>query len=186
MTQQIIDTGTAVVTTPPDPNEFPGLLALPIQAMRELVASSAAFQALVGCDGDPVTALESVYPLIVTDGAIRPFCVVDWGEVSGESEAGGLRACFPRIHRSFDLMFEDTAIGDETYATTAHKVLYFAGKVGEIIEDIMEQPAAITLIPLASFKLGDFEMKAGVRRAGDVQRASGEDVISIHIEFEMG
>lgn len=68
------------------PTNPTGYLSTPLAAMRDLVASSAAFQAWAGV-ADKAEALERVHLLVVPEGSPRPLALIDFGDFARERVA---------------------------------------------------------------------------------------------------
>jgi hypothetical protein len=128
-----------------------GILSLPLDRMRTLLASCEAFQTWVGVDSEDVgtatgiaEAKEHVYLLGLAEGqtqgasarsARRPLVIVSWGEdADGEPDS---EPCDYWLHSgSLWVMFEHLADPDSESLSTEDAVLSFANDVGGILEDM--------------------------------------------------
>jgi len=141
-----------------------GMISLPLENLRTLLANSSTFQDWVGAAGTPeqkiVAAKNRIYLVgYDSDSVVRPFACISWGEDwVAEAIGGGASHSFS-CRGSLWLLFEDAVAvanqGDHEDAAFA-----FTNEVGQIISDIESLAASSEL-----FAAQSFEQQVAPRRA---------------------
>lgn len=109
-----------------------GILSRPLVAMRDLVAASASFQAWVGAS-DANAAAQRVHLLVAPAHAVRPFALIDFGDVARERVSVTNRKPWQDRSGSNLLLWIQAEAGgaEEPDATIA-----FCNAVGALLSDL--------------------------------------------------
>ena len=163
-----------------------GMLSLPLENLRTLVAASAAFQAWVGATGETeaeliASAKEHIY-LVGLDGDnvvnARPFAVVDHGESWTLT-----RLAEPHTYRatgSLLLCFEDNV--DAAHAGSIPDAqLAFTNMVGDVVEDMFEKAGTDTYLAVSQITL-----VRGPSRSAETQQKTEGDFMQIVLQVDWG